>query len=148
MGWHYREVRLGEIQARWRAEIAKETPERLLRFLTTWPDVVLQEDWRSALGGGGDDLGLAYLKLRRKAPGWNPRHMSNNHSQIAPADVEALLSTGVEGGSKMCEVCHGRFRAKHRDARFCSQVCKKRSWRAGRSGLVPESLTNMQVSGG
>jgi len=134
VSWEFRPADWPGIHARWRAEIAKETPKRVLKFLTTWPDRVLDADHDSAPGGPcGDDLVLAYLKLRRKAPGWNPRKMGNNHSSISPVQPTPLASPP---GERTCERCGATLTSQRTGARFCSGTCQRAAHRAGAPILV------------
>ncbi len=110
----------------------EETPEGLLRFLGTWSDKVLAEDWRSALDGPcGDDLVTGYLRLRRRAPGWSPHRLDrNNHREIPPAALAVLISGPASGDLARCESCAGGFVAARSTARFCSPRCRKAAHRA------------------
>lgn len=77
--------------------------EKTIRFLFSWPDRVLNEDWRSTyepigLGTAERDEDMRqitrrYLAMRRNAEGWNPRRLDrNSHRAIVKADVSALLA--------------------------------------------------------
>lgn len=60
--------------------------------------------------------------------------------RIVPAPPSKAEAPKVRSKAlRKCEVCGDEFRSAHRDARFCSQRCKKRSWRASR---VPETGEN------
>jgi len=111
--------------------IPEETPERLLKFLSTWPDLVLYKDHGSAFGGPcGNDLVVNYVKLRRKAPGWNHRRMGNSGKQLPSDAIPRLIAdtqTAVEEHQKnlaTCDVCYGSFVAKRSTARYCSTACR------------------------
>lgn len=41
---------------------------------------------------------------------------------------------------RVCQNCTKRFRAKHEDARFCSQRCQKRARRNQQNGVVRETV--------
>lgn len=144
-----------------------ETIEKNLRFAFTWADATLENDWTSFLGPirfGGNAEGLRdvihrYVKLRRNAAGWHARRYdTNNHRQIAKADVLALLDDAqrldrgesnavgkrqpgrprkVEGKTRECSVCGGVFKAKRSTARFCGEACRKRSSRSRNVTLTP-----------
>ena len=40
----------------------------------------------------------------------------------------------------VCQNCTKRFRAKHEDARYCSERCKKSSQRKRKNGVVPQTV--------
>ena len=105
---------------------SEEGAERLLRFLFTWDDYAVDQDWQSALSGrwSCDDLVRRYVALRRAAPGFrrrlidhhcrgsalgsdlgNPSCPYNHHRGIPAGDTVTLLEdarwldTGDESAS-------------------------------------------------
>ena len=52
----------------------------------------------------------------------------------------------VDWRERVCESCHKAFSASRRDARFCSQRCRQRSYRLGKRSSIVDLLRPDQVA--
>ena len=108
---------------------------------------------------------FAYRKLRRSAPGFRERKWTaNNHREIPPAKIEALLAdaraidTGITGDGMIlkrgrpakvagkaaqCASCGGMFTAKRSSAIYCGATCRQRAQRT-RSKSPNVTLTTLE----
>lgn len=138
---------------------APDCLEGNLRFLFSWGDAKIVNDLDTVFApvpfpGGVKELRpivFAYRKLRREASGFRVRDWRhNNHREIPPAEVEALLAdarsidTGITGDGAIlkrrsgrpagkpvqCASCGGQFVAKRSSAIYCGATCRQRSLRS------------------